>query len=130
MASGRKFHHHFHAADKNAGPIWAFAERIGASVQRLTNVGFGCPDGLLGFQGANHLAEIKGDDGELNPKQERWIRRWRGAPVAVLRTGDDLVRLLLRAPAHPLVFGATFRYEVWRVDVRTGERTLVRGLEG
>jgi hypothetical protein len=128
MGDGRRF---THRADENAGGIWGFARRLKASVQVLTNVGFGCPDGLVGFQGRNHLVEIKVPGKDLTDSQRDWVGRWRGDRVAVVRTGDDLVRLLLGVSQHPVAFGAkdAFRYEVWRVNVLTGDRTLVRPID-
>lgn len=128
MGDGRRF---YHRADGNAAGIWGFARRLKASVQVLTNVGFGCPDGLVGFRGRNLLVEIKEPGKDLSDAQVDWTGRWRGAPVAVVRTGDDLVRLLLDVPGHPVAFGAkdAFRYEVWRVNVLTGERSLVRPID-
>lgn len=123
MGVGRRF---YHRADANAGPIWKYARRLGASVAVLTNVGGGCPDGYIGFQGRDiGFADIKGDKEDLRDSQKDFIARWRGGPIHILRTADDLVRLLFKVPDHPFDLGDRFRYEVWRVDVVTGDRVLV-----
>lgn len=70
------------------------ARDIGASWVSLAAVGKGCPDGIIGFRGQNHLVEIKTETGRLRPSQEQFIQAWNGAPVVVLRGVDDLLRLL------------------------------------
>ena len=56
---------------------------MGASVQDLSRVGYGCPDLLIGFHCSNLLMELKRPDGKLNPKQIRWQEIWKGQTVAV-----------------------------------------------
>lgn len=84
--------------DRNQPEIVAALERVGAVVQHLHAVGAGCPDLLIGFRGANWLAEVK--DGALPPSgrkltdaQIRWHLLWRGQ-VAVVESVDDALRLI------------------------------------
>ena len=74
-------------ADHNQKSIVEMLREVGASVQPLTNVGSGCPDLLVGFQGKNHLFEIKNVDGRnrMTTYQIIWHDRWRGS-VAVVET--------------------------------------------
>jgi len=74
--------------------IVAAARAVGATWVSLAAVGKGCPDGILGFRGRNHLVEIKTATGKLRPAQEQFIQTWQGAPVIVLRGVDDLLHLL------------------------------------
>lgn len=48
------------------------------------------PDLLLGRAGVTHLAEVKTGKKKLRAGQERWHQGWRGAPVFVLRSMDDV----------------------------------------
>ena len=68
----------------------------GASVHSLHREGGGCPDLLVGFRGVTLVAEVKTDDGKMNDLQSDWHAKWKGGPVAILRTLDDVVCLLLR----------------------------------
>ena len=74
--------------DANHAEIVAALRKVGASVVSLAPVGQGCPDVLVGYQGRNHLLEIK--DGSkkpsarrLNVMQERWHDNWRGSSCTV-----------------------------------------------
>jgi hypothetical protein len=59
----------------------------GVSVTDLSKVGAGCPDIMVGYQGANYLIEIKSEwakkGKELTPMQERWHEEWRGQKSVV-----------------------------------------------
>ena len=69
--------------DANHNEIVEALRAIGATVQSLATVGDGCPDILVGYQGADYLMEIK--DGSKAPSKRRltpdqiiWRQRWRG----------------------------------------------------
>lgn len=75
---------------------------VGASVQSLASVGVGVPDLLVGWRGETWLIECK--DGslppsgqELTPDQVAWHQAWRGRPVWVIRSADEVLAAL--APA-------------------------------
>ena len=62
----------------------------GVTVHSLAAVGRGCPDLLVGAKGKTFLVEVK--DGEkspsrrmLTPEQRRWIERWTGSEVRILK---------------------------------------------
>lgn len=81
--------------DNNQNEIVAALKAIFATVQTLTNVGDGCPDLLVGFQGKNYLMEIKQNDKacKLSQGQVKWHAIWMGQ-VAVVRTPDEAVHIV------------------------------------
>lgn len=85
-------------ADSNQPAIVKALRRAGATVQHLHQIGRGCPDILIGYQGRNFLAEIK--DGskppskrKLTPDEADWHEQWAGQ-VAVIITEKEALRLL------------------------------------
>lgn len=79
--------------DDTQREIVAALRRIGAVVQLLHKVGQGCPDLLIGYQGANFLMEVKSGKGKLNELQAEWHENWRGQVVTVW-TAQDAVDYL------------------------------------
>lgn len=74
--------------DANQPEIIDALRKAGASVVSLSAVGMGVPDLLVGYQGRNHLLEVK--DGskppsaqKLTPFQESWLDNWRGNAAVV-----------------------------------------------
>lgn len=74
--------------DANQPEIVAALRKAGCSVSSLAMVGMGVPDVLVGYQGRNHLLEIK--DGNKPPSaqkltemEQRWIDNWRGNVAVV-----------------------------------------------
>jgi Holliday junction resolvase len=82
-----------HRADKNQLEIVKALREIGASVLVLSQVGFGAPDLLLGWQGKNILIEVKSKNGKLSKSQKDWIFDWRGR-VEVVRSIEDVIRII------------------------------------
>lgn len=96
--------------DQAQPELVSVAERLGASVAITTGVGDGFPDAVLGFRGQDLLSEFKTQGGigkrgkrlkggQLRESQKDFMRRWKGAPVRVVETGADMVRVLLEADA-------------------------------
>jgi len=81
--------------DANHADLKALAERIGASWLDLADHGDGCPDASVGWQGTDAMIEIKSPGGNVKPGQIDFAKRWRGRPVTLIRTGNDLLGLLL-----------------------------------
>lgn len=81
------------AVDANQSAIVADLRAIFATVELLHGVGQGCPDLLVGYQGANYLLEVKDEDKppskrKLTPDQVVWNRDWRGQ-VAVVKNSQE-----------------------------------------
>ena len=84
--------------DANQKVVATALRDAGASVQLLHAVGFGCPDILVGYRGANYLMEIK--DGAKAPSarqltswQEKWHVDWRGH-ACVVTCPDEALEVL------------------------------------
>jgi hypothetical protein len=82
--------------DCNQPEIVQALRKAGRTVQPLHQVGKGCPDLLVGYQGVNYLLEVKTDKGDLTEDQVTWISNWRGqswivrsAEEAIRRTGES-----------------------------------------
>ena len=56
---------------------------MGATVTDLHGVGRGCPDLLVGYQGANYLLEVKTTHGRLTPAERSWLESWCGSAAVV-----------------------------------------------
>ena len=74
--------------DANQSEIVAALRELGATVTVLSQVGYGCPDILVGFRGINYTMEIK--DGskspsrqQLTPAEMRWHNEWQGQRAVV-----------------------------------------------
>jgi len=83
--------------DANQAEIVAALRRAGASVLSLADLGNGCPDLLVYFDG-HHLLEVK--DGNQPPSKQAlsedekdFHRSWRG-PISVVRNIDEAFRAI------------------------------------
>jgi len=81
------------STDANQSIIVADLRKAGATVCDLHEVGYGCPDILVGFRGANFLIEIKSDIGTLNQLQHDFFVKWRGQ-VRLARTSEEALRII------------------------------------
>tara|TARA_R100001082_G_C4333760_1_gene146890 strand:- start:233 stop:529 length:297 start_codon:yes stop_codon:yes gene_type:complete len=89
--------------DGNQNEIVAALRAAGATVQSLAAVGHGCPDLLVGINGASLLMEVK--DGSLTPSRRRltpdeaaWHASWKGHVVVVEGVDDALACIKNEAP--------------------------------
>lgn len=82
--------------DKNQAEIVKALRKAGCTVTSLHEVGRGCPDIVVGYQGKNFLLEIKNPAtyGKLTQWQEKWHSGWRGQ-VAVVRSPKDALAVVL-----------------------------------
>lgn len=90
--------------DKNHAAIVEAFTQCGATVADLAGVGGGCPDLLVGWRGIDLLVEVKGEPGprggmahehvELSDEQCQWHAGWRGRVPIVVRTVEDVTRLI------------------------------------
>ena len=78
----------YHRLDENHAAIRAELERAGAVV-----VPDGPVDLIVGYHGKNYLLEVKTEKGKLRPKQEQFIRRWKGQ-VHVVRSVEDALAVI------------------------------------
>lgn len=82
------------APDENQAEIIAAYEALGCSVHDTHEVGFGFPDLVVGMSTQDgritELVECKSLTGRMEKSQERFARDWRGSPVVVVRTADDV----------------------------------------
>jgi Holliday junction resolvase len=82
-----------HRRDLNQSAIVRVLRDAGATVVITADIGGGFPDLVVGWRGKTYLVEVKNLT-QLSEKQLEFIERWRGGPVIVLRTVDDVVRFL------------------------------------
>ena len=86
--------------DSNHDAIANDFRELGCSVADLENTGVeGWPDIGVGCVGVTHLVEIKNPDtaygrAGLSKSQSAFARDWRGGPIYVARTRDDVVALV------------------------------------
>lgn len=84
--------------DANHNELVAAMESLGLCVYDVSGLGRGLPDCLVWVRGEWQLVEIKnpktgyGRRG-LNSIQKRWIGQWRGGPVFIVRTTEDVANL-------------------------------------
>tara|TARA_R100000963_G_C4641257_1_gene104885 strand:+ start:787 stop:1077 length:291 start_codon:yes stop_codon:yes gene_type:complete len=57
----------------------------GVSVYSLAGQGDGCPDLLVGSRHQTFLCEVKDGVKRLTPDQVRFIEKWQGSSVVILR---------------------------------------------
>lgn len=82
-----------HRRDKaEPGIVRVFLD-AGASVDKLE--GKGTADLLVGYQGVNHLVEVKsGDKAKLTPAQVEAHACWQGEPIQICRNDDEAAHLV------------------------------------
>ncbi len=85
--------------DANHSEIVRAFEKLGASVLDLSALGCGVPDLLVWCCNGWHLVDVKnpktgyGRRG-LNPRQQRWALNWKGGPVYLIKSIEDVVALV------------------------------------
>ena len=77
--------------DANHREIVDTYRNLGCTVADTARAGLGVPDLFVGCMGISDPVEIKTEDGRLLPSQQNFIACWRGSPVAVVRTQDDVI---------------------------------------
>jgi hypothetical protein len=86
--------------DDNQRLLVELWRKMGASVLILSEVGHGCPDVLVGFNGLNALCEIK-DGSKVPSKQkltaleEEFHDNWRGH-VCIIKDEEEAQKLIYR----------------------------------
>jgi hypothetical protein len=84
--------------DANQPKLRTLWRAIGGSWLAIVPEFGGEPDALIGWRNDDRLIEVKDPEGTaqqqtLRPDQVIWHRSWRGRPVALVKTFDDLRRL-------------------------------------
>ena len=74
-------------------------EVCGFSVEQLSEADV--PDLLIGRNGVTALVECKTGKAKLRKGQRTWADSWRGAPVRVLRSEQDVMDLVRTWPNIP-----------------------------
>lgn len=83
--------------DNASADIEKALKQIGASVEpKLSRIGQGVPDLLVGWRGHNVLLEVKTGAGKLTTDETQWSAKWAGQ-YAIVRTPDEAVDAVLAA---------------------------------
>jgi len=82
-----------HRRDQNQAAIVRALRKAGATVVITADVGGGFPDLVVGWNGVTYLVEVKNRT-KLSESQQRFIERWRGGPIVVLSSLDDVAQFL------------------------------------
>ena len=77
--------------DANHCKVAGWYRDLGCSVADTHAAGIGVPDLFVGCVGLCHPVEVKTEEGRLLPSQETFIKTWRGTPVRVVRTQQDVI---------------------------------------
>lgn len=80
----------FGRVDTNQAEIVTALRKMGYSVESLAGQGDGCPDLLVGVNGANLLLEVKRPKGTRTHAQLAWHANWRGTVHVVTSTEDAM----------------------------------------
>jgi protein-arginine kinase activator protein McsA len=86
--------------DENHNMIVELLEKGGAIVKDMSKAMYGFPDLLVWHFEKWHLVEIKnpktyyGKQG-LNKLQKKWAEEWRGGPVFIMRTEEDVDKFII-----------------------------------
>lgn len=84
--------------DGNHGTLRSRFEAIGGTWEDIVPWRSGLPDAMLGLRGITELVEVKDPNQppnkrKLRPEQERFRREWRGRPVRVVETFEEIAEL-------------------------------------
>lgn len=108
-----------HRKDASHKAVVAAFEAHGCSVNVIEQAKTGCPDLVVGYLGVDHGVEVKptkeqaGKDWRRDtvPRESQlaFHARWRGAPIHVVRTVEDVVALVA----------------MWRASAATATRAAI-----
>lgn len=80
----------FSRKDANHDALTGIYQQMGCSVVDISSQGGGIPDAVVGAAGVTDFVEFKTPDGEVEPAQETFYKTWRGSPVWIIRTQNDV----------------------------------------
>lgn len=76
--------------DANSQEIVNALRGLGCTVFVLEPGAGGVPDLAIGYKGDTWLAEVKNGNAPFTPDQKRLFAEWRGNPILVLRSLEDV----------------------------------------
>jgi Holliday junction resolvase len=80
--------------DRNQSELVSILRELGCTVTSLADTGGGTPDLLVGHRGLTYLIEVKAHrKAKLTDDQQRWHAAWRGAPVLVVHSPEQILDL-------------------------------------
>jgi hypothetical protein len=85
--------------DANHKEIVDAFERLGSAVLDLSDMGYGVPDLIVSCKSSWQLVDVKnpktgyGRRG-LNPIQKDWALKWKGGPVYMVSSVDDVISMV------------------------------------
>jgi len=62
------------------------------SILHMHQLGKGAGDILCGWHGIDQMVEIKVPGGTLTTDEERFHRTWRGSPILIAETAEQVIR--------------------------------------
>lgn len=77
--------------DANHATVVGWYTQAGCSVLDLSQVGYGCPDLLVGCAGVSDLCEVKIEGEELRLDQQTFRDKWRGSRAVKVSTMDEVI---------------------------------------
>lgn len=85
--------------DANHSEIVNEFKRLGASVLDASNVGSGMPDLVVSCSGTLHLVDVKNPNTGygrrgLNKRQKEWALEWKGGPVYLISTIEEVAEMV------------------------------------
>jgi hypothetical protein len=85
---------HICKVDANQHAIVKALRAAGAIVQPIHEIGKGCPDLLVAFNGTWYVVEVKNGT-TLTPQEWEWAKRFSaGAPVWVVHSPEDALKMI------------------------------------
>jgi hypothetical protein len=85
--------------DSNHRRLVKAFEAFGADVEPVQSAKAGRPDAVVGIFGKTHWCEFKPDTKlkahQPSEEQAKFIKTWRGSPIHVVRSLDDVAALVL-----------------------------------
>lgn len=77
--------------DANHNQVVQWYRELGCSVAETHDACLGVPDLYIGCCGLTDPVEVKTEDGDLRPSQRNFIASWRGSPVWIIRTQNEVI---------------------------------------
>lgn len=84
--------------DGNHAEIVSAFQQLGCCVLDLSDMGCGVPDLVVWCAGEWHLVDVKNPKTSygrrgLNERQKEWAQSWKGGPVYLISSADDVIAM-------------------------------------